>query len=184
MTFARGVQVQGLQARQLRQAKHDERCRPYLEELAAAAPAKRSYSRAVRILERAHIPAPRGGKWSVGQVYKVARRLGLDLTCGRAWGELPGCVRCNSPRGFTAWTGLCRRCRSARERREWAKDREQLRQSEIREAEERIAYYTAKLEALRSGGRHSPRQHPKRAKFGKREASRFPKESTKRKARE
>ena len=183
MAFARGVQVQGLQARQLRMVRLDERCRPYLEELAAAVPAKRSYSRAVRILERAHIPAPRGGKWSVGQVYKVARRLGLDLTCGRAWGELPGCVRCNSPRGFTSWRGLCRRCNSDRERREWAKDREQLRKSEMEEAEERIAYYTARLEALRSGGRHYSRQHPKREKFGKRDASRFPKQSTKRKAR-
>ena len=166
MAWSQGVQVKGLQKRQLRQAVHDERCRPVLEKVARMQ--KKSYTIAVHVLTRARVPSPRGGPWRPGAVRLIAKRLGLDVSCGSRFGELPRCMGCHRHTGWRSEAGMCRRCNGGRKKERQAGYQEWNRTEEIQQTKMKLQYYKDKLEALRSGRRHYSRQHPEPThKFGK-----------------
>ena len=164
MTWSPGVQVQGLQARQFRQVLHDEQCRPILEEVAARS--KRSLTVALDALVAAGIPAPGGKQWHRMAVWKIARRLGLEVVCGRPFGEFPRCRKCGRQVGRYYGADFCLTCRWREERRETHRN---LRASDLRSAEEKVAYYREQVrefeKALESGGRH-PSRHRAPCKAG------------------
>lgn len=159
MTWSPGVQVQGLQARQFRQVLHDEQCRPILEEVAARS--KRSLTVALDALVAAGIPPPGGKQWHRMAVWKIARRLGLEVVCGRAFGEFPRCRKCRRQVGRRLGADFCMTCRGREERREMHR---KLRASDLRSAEEKLAYYREQVKglekALESSGRHRSRPKP------------------------
>lgn len=161
MSWLPGVQVQGLQARQFRQVLHDEQCRPVLEEVAARD--KRSLTVALNALVAAGIPPPGGKQWHRMAVWKIARRLGLVVVCGRAFGEFPRCRKCRRQVGRYYGANFCLTCWWRDERRE---TRERLRDSDLRSAEEKLAYYREKVQglekALGSDGRNPSRHRAPR----------------------
>ena len=156
MTWSRGVQVQGLQARQFRQVLHDERCKPILEEVAARR--NRSLTMALNALVAAGIPAPGGRQWHRMAVWKIARRLGLVVVFGRAFGEFPRCRTCRRQVGRGFGVDFCLTCWRRESRRE---THERLRALDLRSAEEKVAYYREQMKglerALESDGRHQLR---------------------------
>ena len=145
-----------LQTRKLRQVHHDELCRPILEKEAASKHPSLSY--AVRTLERAKIPAPRGGKWSRTAVWRIVQRLGLGIESGRLFGEFPRCPKCNKQVGRIFSQGYCLTCMRREHRRDLHGD---LRRAELADAREKLRYFQDKVQALESGGRHWPAQHPR-----------------------
>lgn len=161
MTWSRGVQVQGLQARQFRQVMHDERCRPVLE--AVAKRKDRSLTVALNALVAAGIPAPGGRQWHRMAVWKIARRLGLVVVCGRAFGEFPRCRTCGRQVGRYFGAGFCLTCWRRERQRETYRD---LRASDLYDAEEKLAYYQEQVKgfekALESSGRHDSRHRAPR----------------------
>ncbi len=161
MTWSPSVQVQGLQARQFRQVLHDEQCRPILEEVAARR--KRSLTVALDALVAAGIPAPGGKQWHRMAVWKIARRLGLVVVYGRAFGEFPRCRKCDRQVGRYFGADFCLTC-WGREKR-WETHRN-LRASDLRSAEEKLAYYWEQVKglekALESDGRHPSRHRAPR----------------------
>ena len=161
MAWSPGVQVQGLQARQLRQVMHDEQCRPVLEEVATRD--KRSLTVALNALVAAGVPPPGGKQWHRMAVSKIAHRLGLVVVCGRSFGEFPRCRKCRRQVGRYYGANFCLTCWWRDERRE---TRERLRASDLRGAEEKLAYYREQVKglekALESDGRHPSRHRAPR----------------------
>ena len=161
MSWSPGVQVQGLQARQFRQVLHDERCKPILEEVAARG--NRSLTVALKALVAAGIAPPGGKRWHRMAVSKIARRLGLVVVSGRACGEFPRCGKCRRQVGRYYGADFCLTCWLRDERRE---TRERLRASDLRSAEEKLAYYREQVQglekALGSDGRRPSRHRAPR----------------------
>lgn len=161
MSWSRGVQVQGLQARQFRQVLHDEQCRPVLE--AVAERKDRSLTVALNALVAAGIPPPGGRQWHRMAVWKIARRLDLVVVCGRAFGEFPRCRKCGRQVGRHFGTGFCLTCWRRERQRETYRD---LRASDLCDAEEKVAYYQEQVKgfekALESSGRHDSRHRAPR----------------------
>ena len=133
-----------------------------IEQLAKDKP---SLSVAVRALVRAGIPAPGGKAWHRQAVYRIARRLGIKLGTGRAFGEWPRCTMCNKQVGRVFSEGYCLTCRY----REHAKRvHGDMRRADLAEAREKLRYYQDKVQALEAGRRHYSRQHPKpKRRFGR-----------------
>ena len=158
MGWSQGVQVKGLQRRQYKRVLHDERCRRVLERVAKGAHGHPGLASAVQLLEREGVPAPNGKAWHRMTVWRIAKRLGIELGTGRAFNEKARCPRCNDevPR---MWGGECRNCR----RRQGLKRKyrtNDLRIADLREAKAQLRYYQDKVDALRQGRRHYSRQHP------------------------
>ena len=166
MAWSQGVQVKGLQTRQYRMVLHDERCRRVLERVAKGAHGRPGLASAVQLLEREGVPAPNGKAWHRMTVWRIAKRLGIELGTGRAFNEKARCPRCNDevPR---LWGGECRNCR----RRQGLKRKyrtNDLRVADLREAKAQLRYYQDKVDALSRGRRHYSRQHPEpKNRFGK-----------------
>lgn len=155
----------GRQAVLLRQVKHDERCRPALEKAARSKLPTIATARA--FLRQANVRAPRGGEWTRTAVYRVAKRLGIELGTGRKFGQLLYCRDCG--RGANTLKavpggGLCRRCVWKANR---AKQHRGFKAAELAEARQKLAYYKSKVDALERGQRHYSRHHPEpRRRFG------------------
>lgn len=166
MAWSQGVQVKGLQTRQYRMVLHDERCRRVLERVAKGAHGRSSLASAVQLLKREGVPAPNGKAWHRMTVWRIAKRLGIELGTGRAFNEKARCPRCNDevPR---MWGGECGNCR----RRQGLKRKYRTNDSrvaDLREAKAKLRYYQDKVDALRQGRRHYSRQHPELThRFGK-----------------
>lgn len=166
MAWSQNVQVKGLQTRQYRMVLHDERCRRVLERVAKGAHGRPGLASAVQMLEREGVPAPNGKTWHRMTVWRIAKRLGIELGTGRAFNEKARCPRCNDevPR---MWGGECGNCR----RRQGLKRKYRTNDSrvvDLREAKAKLRYYQDKVDALRQGRRHYSRQHPEPThRFGK-----------------
>ena len=150
-----------LQVRKRRQASHDARCRPVLE--AVAATSQPWLSVALRRLVEAGIPAPGGKGWHRKAVWLIARRLGITLGTGRAFGDFPRCTRCHRQMGRVYSDTFCRSCYDW----QWkVKVDGDVRRLELAEARERLRYYQDKVKALEAGVRHYSATHP-RKRFGR-----------------
>ena len=160
MAFPAGVQVQGLQKRQFNQVMHDERCRAELEQFLkhlAKYNDRPSLTKAVKWMRESEVPAPRGGDWSTAAVFRVSKRLGLVITCGRPFGEFKRCTGCGRQLGRWFGENYCDTCETRKAR---IRQHGSLRASDLAEAREKLAYYRAKIEALEAGRRFYSRQHP------------------------
>ena len=160
MAFPVGAQVQGLQKRQFNQVMHDERCRPELEKFLkhlAKYHQKPSLTKAADWMRKSGIPAPRGGDWSTSAVFRISKRLGLVITCGRAFGEFKICKRCGRQLGRWFSEDYCDTCE---ERKHRIRIHRGVRAADLVDAREKLEYYRAKVEALEAGRRFYSRQHP------------------------
>ena len=139
---------------------HDERCRSELEKFLkhlAKYHGKPSLTKAAEWMRESGIPAPRGGAWSTAAVFRISKRLGLVITCGREFGEFKRCERCGRQLGRWFGEDYCDTCETRKNRIRlhgslWAAD--------LAEAREKLEYYRAKVEALEADRRFYSRQHP------------------------
>ena len=128
----------------------------------------RSLTVALDALVAAGIPAPGGKRWHRMAVWKIARRLGLAVICGRAFGEFPRCRKCRRQVGRRFGADFCLTCWRRENRRETYK---RLRASDLHSAEEKLAYYRDQVKglekALESDGRHPSRHRAPRKRSGR-----------------
>ena len=150
-----------LQARKFRQVLHDERCRPILERVAQHYSGR--LSSAVKLLAADGIPAPGGKRWHRKAVWLIAKRLGIQLGSGLAFGEGELCAKCGRQVGRVYGRDYCRTCKD-REFRQ--RVNAQTRRLELEEAGEKLAQLQAKIETLETGGRHYPAGHRARRSPG------------------
>jgi len=162
-----GVQRKGLTERRRRRLKHDEFCRSVLEKVARGPVS--SYARAAYELEKAGIRPRRGGdRWSRGQVWKMCKRLGLDMSNGRKFGDLPRCMGCHVKTGWQSSQGLCRRCNARATKQRYRDYQEWSRSRRFAEIRTKMAELQEELDALKAGRRLYTKRNPRPThRFGK-----------------
>lgn len=141
----------GRQASTERRKKHDRKCRQALER--AARSTRPTIATGKRYLQQAGVSPPRGGEWHTGQVWRIAKHLGIKLGIGLRPGVLLYCRRCRKGRRNLSQEQLCRTCHGVMNR---ARLNRGIRKAELADARMKAAYYAEKVKVLEAGGRMYP----------------------------
>ena len=150
--FTPDERERGRQASSARQREHDRECRRVLERASKAA--KPTIATGKRLLEAVGVDPPLGGAvWHTGQVWRIARRLGIKLGRGLRPGEVLYCRRCGKGRRNLSQAGMCRVCHGVLNR---ARLNRGIRKAELADARVKAAYYAEKVRALEAGKRLYP----------------------------
>ena len=158
--FKPGVQQKGLAERRRRQAVHDELCRVellrFLRRYRGRHDKPTLKAAADWMNFETGIGPPRGGLWTTKSVHRVALRLGLVITCGRAFGEWPRCPRCDRQMGRWFSDDQCHSCEQRALRIEVHGD---ARRANLADAKAKLEYYREKVRVLSQGRRFYPPGH-------------------------